>query len=70
MNSSVSILTKTTTWNMPAIKVNSTDIVCHVVKPESEFPDDFFSLEQRKNGAIIFHILISVYIIGIVAMIV
>ena len=40
------------------------DLVCEIVKPEPEFPNDIFTLEQRRHGAIILHILAAAYIIS------
>ena len=40
------------------------DLVCEIVKPEAEFPNDLFTLEQRRHGAIILHILAAAYIIS------
>ena len=40
------------------------DLVCEIVKPEPEFPNDVFTLEQRRHGAIILHILFAAYIIS------
>ncbi len=51
-------------WNTPIKKLNSSDITCHLVKPEHQFPDDLFSLDERKNGAILLHILAFIYAIG------
>lgn len=35
-----------------------------VIKAESMFPDDYFTIEQRRNGAILFHIFLAVYVLG------
>jgi hypothetical protein len=40
------------------------DLVCEIVKPEPEFPNDLFTLEQRRHGAIILHLLAAAYIIS------
>jgi hypothetical protein len=47
---------------------NASDSLCHIPKPNADFPDDLFSLEQRRNGAIILHILVAIYIIGMAKM--
>ena len=52
------------------MKINTTtpniiDLACLMVKPEANFPNDLFSLEQRQHGAIILHIFAAIYIIGI-----
>jgi hypothetical protein len=51
-------------WNTPIKKLNNTDIICHLVQPEHQFPDDLFSLEERKNGAILVHFLAFIYAIS------
>ena len=43
---------------------NIVQLACLIIKPESSFPNDVFTLEQRRNGAIILHVIIAVYIIS------
>lgn len=38
---------------------------CSEFRPQSEFPSDLFSLEQRRHGAIIIHFLAAVYVVVI-----
>jgi hypothetical protein len=51
-------------WNTPIKKLNSNDIICHLVKPEHQFPDDLFTQDERKNGAILLHFIVFIYAIG------
>ena len=44
---------------------NFSDSLCHILKPDADFPSDLFSLEQRRNGAIILHAFVAIYIIGL-----
>ena len=54
--------TSTITINVTTKSIN--EIACLLVKPESEFPNDLFTLEQRQNGAVILHVLVAIYIIS------
>lgn len=40
------------------------ELCSNLSKPESEFPKDVFTIEQRKNGAIVLHILAALYVLG------
>ncbi|XP_075214666.1 sodium/potassium/calcium exchanger 5-like isoform X3 [Lycorma delicatula] len=40
-----------------------------VGKSDSEFPDDIFTHEQRKHGAILFHIFVSLYFFLVIALV-
>ncbi len=54
--------------NLSNISNFTTDHQCHhliVTLPESEFPDDLFTLKQRQSGAILLHFLAMIYSIGI-----
>lgn len=35
-----------------------------VFKPESEFPDDLFSLKQRQQGAICLHFFLAFFVLS------
>ena len=54
----------TNIFNLNKTTTNIIDLACLMVKPEADFPEDIFTLEQRQHGAVILHIFVAVYIIG------
>lgn len=50
--------------NKTETTTNIIQLACLIIKPETSFPNDAFSLEQRQHGAIILHVVIAIYIIS------
>ena len=58
--------TSNTNWTFESVKSNKTTNIDHenttcTLPSISEFPPDMFTTTQRKHGAIIFHIFVSMY---------